>query len=424
MVKFPEKGLGKYEVLDSWIAFEKESAFDRFRKNFADGCILTSTSDIPWGDEVRHLVDEAYLRFMHFKHWFTPGVMRMHDEAVSMVAEFLNLKDGNAPGNLTGGGSESNFCAMFTAKSQALATGKIKPGHSASIVLPKTAHYSFFKGCHLFDLTPIIVEPIPGTIYKIDPEDMRKAVREDTIAIVASAGSFPFGTVEPIEAVGEIAQEKGLYFHVDACFGGFLLPFLERGGYNIEIPKWDFRVKGVSSISADFHKGGMVAPTVSCIVYRSEELLDYARKIARPRGCLSGTIGCGPVAAAWTMLNLAGAEGYIAIAKNIMELQEAILEGARQLGLNTIPESKVNVNVIYSNEYDLMPAVEGLRNDGGILRTTTSFPPIGITVSVRLQSDGQIEAFLNDLRKNMKLAEPIKSKAEMKVYGPEYPMIY
>jgi len=124
------------------------------------------------------------------------------------------------------------------------------------------------------------------------------------------------------------------------------------------------------------------------------------------------------------MLNLAATEGYIAIAKNIMELQEAILEGARKLGLNTIPESKVNVNVIYSNEYDLMPTVEGLRNDGWILRTTTSFPPIGITVSVRLQSDGQIEAFLNDLRKNMKLAEPIKSKAEMKVYGPEYPMIY
>jgi tyrosine decarboxylase/aspartate 1-decarboxylase len=426
MVEFSQRGLSYYEVLERWIAFEKESGFDRFQKNLfaVEGPKLTSSPDIPWGDQVRHLVVEAYNRFMFFEDWVSTGVTKMHDEVISMVADILNLGSENAAGNVTTGGSESNFCAMFTAKSRALAIGKSKAGDSRSIVLPKTAHYSFFKACHLFDLTPIIVEPIPGTIYKINPEDMRRAIREDTIAIVATAGTWPFGTVEPIGEIGEIAEEKDLYFHIDACIGGFLLPFLERGGYKVEIPRWDFRVKGISSISADFHKNGMVPPPTSCIIYQNQELLNFAKKIAYPKGCLTGSRSAGPIAAAWTMLKLIGLEGYIAIAKKSMKLTETLLDGARQIGLKTVPDCKVNFTSIYSDEYDLMPVVEELRKKGWIFKTTTSFPPIGISVIVMPQNEGQIEAFIDDLKRNMKLAEPIKSKAEMKVYGLEYPMIY
>lgn len=424
MIKFPEKGSGVYDILEGWIRFEKESGFDKFEKNFfaVEGPKLISSRDIPWGDRVRHLVAEAYNRFMFFEDWVSSGVTRMHDEVVSMIGDLLGNQ--SAAGNITTGGSESNFCAMFTAKSRALSTGKSKPGRSASIVLPKTAHYSFFKACHLFDLTPIIVEPIPGTVYKVDPEAMREAVRGDTIAIVATAGTWPFGTVEPIAEIGKIAEDKDLYFHVDACIGGFLLPFLERGGYEMEIPEWDFRVKGVSSISADFHKNGMVPPPTSCIIYRNEELLNFARKIAYPKGCLTGSRSAGPIAAAWTMLKLAGLEGYITIAKKSMELTEIMLNGARQIGLKTVPENKVNFTTIYSDGYDLMPVIDELRKNGWIFKTTTSFQPVGISVIVMPQNEAQIEAFLDDLGKNMKLAEPIESKAKMKVYGPEYPMIY
>ncbi len=423
MAKFPQRGSGKYEILDRWIAFEKESDFDKYQKNLfaVEGPKLVSSRDIPWGDEVRHLVAEAYDRFMFFEDWVSAGVTKMHGEVISMVADMLGNENG--VGNITTGGSESNFCAMFTAKSRALVTERTKPGHKPSIVLPKTAHYSFFKGCSLFDLEPIVVDPIPGTGYKIDPEEMRKAIREDTIAIVATAGTFPWGTVEPIEEIGKIAEEKDLYFHIDACVGGFLLPFLEKGGYDIEIPKWDFRVKGVSSISADVHKNGMVPPPCSCIIYRDEELLDYANKMAPPRGTITGSRAAGPIAAAWTMINLVGLEGYIAIARKSMELTEALLSGARQMGLKTVPDCKVNFTSIYSDEYDLMPVVDEMRKRDWIFMTTTSFPPIGISVIVMPQNEGQIEAFIDDLKKNMKLAIPIKSKADMKIYGPEYPGI-
>jgi tyrosine decarboxylase/aspartate 1-decarboxylase len=268
------------------------------------------------------------------------------------------------------------------------------------------------------------VEPIPGTVYKVDPQAVREAVREDTIAIVATAGTWPFGTVEPIAEMGKIAEDKDLYFHVDACIGGFLLPFLERGGYEMEIPEWDFRVEGVSSISADFHKNGMVPPPTSCIIYHNEELLNFARKIAYPKGCLTGSRGAGPIAAAWTMLKLAGLEGYISIAKKCMELTETMLNGAKEIGLKTVHENKVNFTTIYSDEYDLMPVIDELRKNGWIFKTTTSFQPIGISVIVMPQNEAQIEPFLKDLKKNMKLAESIESRTEMKVYGLEYPMIY
>jgi glutamate/tyrosine decarboxylase-like PLP-dependent enzyme len=124
------------------------------------------------------------------------------------------------------------------------------------------------------------------------------------------------------------------------------------------------------------------------------------------------------------MLKLVGIEGYIAIARKCMELTETLLTGAQQIGLKTVPDNKVNFTSIYSDEYDLMPVIEELRNNGWIFKTTTSFQPVGIAVIVMPQNEGQIGPFLEDLKRNMRLAEPIKSKAEMKVYGSEYPMIY
>lgn len=424
MVRFPRKGLTKYEVFDSWLAFEKESGFDRWGRNlFEEGPHLTSSRDIPWGDEVRHLAVEAYKRFIHGESWSSIGAIKMQNEVIAMVGDLLGSE--SAAGNITTGGSESNFCAVLAAKSKALSTGKSKLGHNGSIVLPKTAHYSFFKACHMFDIEPIVVKTIPGTVHKIAPEDMRKAVREDTIAIIGTAGIYPFGNVDPIEEIGKIAEEKGLYFHVDGCFGGFILPFLEKGGYPLEIPKWDFRVKSVCSISADLHKNGMVPPPSSCIIYRNQELLDFAKKIAYPDGCVSGTRAAGPMAASWTMLNAVGLEGYIAISKKSMDLQQTLKDGIKEIpGLNFVLDSKINLLVIYSDEYDLMPVIEEMRKNGWVFRTNPNPRPIAMLIITIPQNDGQIEIFLDDLKKNIRLAEPIKSKADMKVYGAEYPMIY
>jgi glutamate/tyrosine decarboxylase-like PLP-dependent enzyme len=349
--------------------------------------------------------------------------MEMHDETVAMVGDLLGAE--NAAGNITTGGTESNLCAVLSAKSRALATGKSQPGRNGSMVLPRTAHYSFFKAGHLFDIEPIVVDPVPGTFHRVDPEAVRRAVREDTILVVATAGVWPFGSVDPIAEIGEIAIEKDIYLHVDGCFGGFILPFLERDGYDVEIPAWDFRVKGVCSVSADFHKNGMVPPPASCIVFRNEELLGFARKLAPPNGCITGTRATGPMVAAWTMLNLVGLEGYIAISRKSMEMKKALEEGVRQIaGLEFLPGSKINMTVVYSQEYDLMPVITELRRHGWSFAVQPTPPPISLQIITMPQNDGQIDPFLDELKRAMKLAQPIKSAADIKQYGEEYPTVF
>lgn len=420
-MEFPKKGVSKNEVLDGLITAERETHMGETEKSFfATGPHLVSTPSLPWASEVRHFImEEAYKRFVHGKTLLGDAA-GLESEVVSMMGDLLGNR--NAVGNVTVGGSESNFCGLLCAKGKARSAGR---KGNISMVLPMTAHYSFFKACHMFDIEPIVVKTIPGTFHQVDPDDMRKAVREDTVVIAATAGTFPYGTVDPIEEIGEIAEEKGLYFHVDSCFGGFTLPFIEKGNYGIDVPKWDYRVKSVCSITADFHKNGLLPPPASCITFRNEELFSFVKAIARPRGNVTGTSAVAPMAAAWAMLKLVGLEGYIAITKNYMDLRGALERGIRDIpGLKVVPGSKVNLMVTYSDEYDLMPVIEALRRNGWVLKTWNNPPPICLVMVVRPQNDGQVESFLSDLRESMRLAEPIRSKGEMKVYGPEYPNIY
>ena len=419
IIKFPKKGIDEYKVLERLISAEKKS-HNQVRKSFFGAYHhLASSPSLPWADRVVRFVEEAWVRSMHGNRMYNLSGMELEGEVISMMSDLLGNE--NAVGNITTGGSESIFCAWLACKARARSTGKGRPGHNGSIVLPKTAHYAHLKACNMFDVEPIIVQPVPGSFTKVDPEDMRRAVREDTIGILGTAGSYPYGHIDPIEEIGEIAEEKDLYLHIDACFGGFILPFLEKGGYNIEIPKWDFRVKGVSSISADFHKDGMVPPPASCILFRNEELLKFAKNVAPPRGTIMGTISTGPMAATWAILNLLGLEGYIATSRKMMELCDALQDGVAQIpGLKVVPDSKINMLVVYSDEYDLMPVIQELRRKGWVIGTANPPGPISINLVPFPANDGQVEPFLSDLKKDMRLAEPIKLG---KIYGLEYEML-
>lgn len=422
MVKFPKKSLGKQNILDRLDAAEKKSDFAFYEKNFFDvGPHLVSSASLPWADEVRQFVVEAYKRFIYGQVFGSKSIEEFEQEVISMMGGLIGNE--NAVGNITSGGSESIFLGMLAAKFRARSTGKSKPGHNGSVLIPKTAHFAFFKACRMFDLEPIVVELLPGSATKVDLDAMRKAVRDDTIAIIGTAGSYPYGHIDPIEEMGGIAEEKGLYFHVDACQGGFILPFLEMSGYDPEIPKWDFRVKGVSSISADLHKHGMLPPPASCIFYRSEELRSFAKKVATPRGCLTGSAPAGPIAASWAILNLLGVEGYIQLARKSMELKETMKKGVMEIqGLKIVPDSKINILLMYSEEYDLHPVfVELCKRHWATARV--NFPrPTCIFMLFNSQNEHQIKTCLDDLKTAMKLAEPIRSKAEVKTYGPDYPM--
>ena len=402
MDRFPS-GIDRYEFLDEVNRLERASRFPEMRKNFFDeGPHLVSSVELPWGDEVRHLAVDTYQRFLHGETWVTgAGAREMENDIVRWMGSILGSDE--ATGFVTSGGSESNMCAILTAKQRA---GRVMGG--GSVVFPAFAHYSLYKLCAMFGLDAIPVEPIAGSQCEIDPAAFEAAIRPDTVALVATAGNWAYGNIDPIEAIGEIALRHDIYFHVDGAFGGYILPFLERGGYDSTIRPWDFRVPGVCSITADLHKNGMAPPPASTLFFRNAELLQHAKAICPPNGTISGTRGTGPIAGAWSMIKLLGEPGYIAISNKSMALRDELIAGVKQLdGLSVYPGSKINIALIYSEVVDLRPVVEALRGRGWMFSARATPPPVSIVVVPMPQSDGQLDSLIDDFRSAMTHAVPL-----------------
>jgi glutamate/tyrosine decarboxylase-like PLP-dependent enzyme len=401
MSEFPS-GISRQEFLDEVWALERKSNFPIIEQNlFDEGPHLVASPGLPWGDEVRHLAVETYLKFIHGETWTTgAGALAMQAEIVSWMGGILGAQQ--PAGFVTSGGSESNMCALLAAKSRA--------GKGGSIVFPAYAHYSFYKACRMFGFEAIVVEAVPGSDCEVDPAAVDAAIRDDTIAVVATAGTWAYGSVDPVRAIGEIAVEHDVYLHVDACFGGYILPFLERSGYDPGIEPWDFRVAGVCSISADLHKNGMAPPPASTLFFRDSGYLEAAKAICPPNGTISGTRGAGPIAGAWAMIKLLGEEGYIAASLKSMELRQRLFDGIMSIdGLQIYPASKINVSLLYSDTFDLRPVAQTMRQRGWMFSSRDTPAPLGIVLVPMPQNERQIGPFLADLDDAMALAVPLRS---------------
>jgi glutamate/tyrosine decarboxylase-like PLP-dependent enzyme len=417
MDQFPS-GIDRYGLLDELSRLERGSRFAEWQKNlFDEGPHLISCPELPWGDEVRHLSVEAYQRFIHGETWITGGGAReMEADIVSFMGGLLGAPD--AAGFVASGGSESNMCAVLTARERA--------GRSAggSVVFPANGHYSLHKLCRMFGLEAIVVPATADALYGVDPAAVEDAIRDDTVAIITTAGTWAYGSIDPIEAIGEIALRRGVHLHVDAAFGGYILPFLERAGYDPEIRPWDFRVEGVSTISADLHKNGMAPPPASTLFFRDASLLELAKAVCPPNGTMSGTRGAGPIAGAWTMVKLLGEAGYIDVSLKSMALRDAFVAGVEKIdGLRVYPGSRINMSLVHSDELDLRPVVVELRDRGWMFSSPPVPAPVSIVVVPMPHNDGQIEPLLEDLHEAMASAVPVdagavdESAASVSKYG-------
>ena len=193
-----------------------------------------------------------------------PSLREIQSEVVGWTAGLLHGPE-TAAGFLTSGGTESIQCAVLAARER----GRAERGVTApQIVVAESAHAAFHKSAHLFDMR-IAVTPVRED-WRADVEAMASAVGPDTVLVVGSAPQYPQGVIDPIPEIAELASTVGANCHVDACMGGFVLPFVERIGRNV--PPWDFRVDGVHSISADIHKLGYAPKGVSVILHRTKQL--------------------------------------------------------------------------------------------------------------------------------------------------------
>eukprot|EP01133_Synstelium_polycarpum_P007743 gene7743-9074_t len=263
-----------------------------------------------------------------------PSLRRMEVEIVQMAIAMLGGGE-DARGTLTSGGTESLLLMLKTYRDMARETrGITRP----EVVLPITAHPAIEKGAHYFGITLVYV-PLDAC-DRVDITAMERAITRNTMLIVASAPQYPHGILDPIEALGAIASRRGIPLHVDACIGGFLLPWLE------DIPAFDLRVKGVTSISADVHKYGYTIKGASVLLYANDSIrrYQYIAYTEWPGGLfvspsMLGTRGGGSIAAAWTSLVALGANGFRQSTRAIMATAVAIRRGIQSMeGLSIVGE--------------------------------------------------------------------------------------
>ena len=389
---FPEKGLAWPEI---------EAALDAFRAGDVDWRRGRAPMYVFWAsEELLEVTRNAYDRYFSENALGVrafPSLVRMEEEVVRMTADILDGDD-RIRGNMTSGGTESVFLAVKTARDHRRATCPV-PG-TPNLVLPRSAHPSYYKAAHYMDLEVRQIPTRPD--HRADVDAMAEAIDENTIFLLGSAPGFSIGVYDPIEDLGQLALEYGLWLHVDACVGGFMARHVRDIGYRV--PAFDFSVPGVTSISADLHKLGFTAKPASTVLYRDEahhrhqgfEFNDW------PRGTykvptFTGTRPGGAIASAWAVLKFLGAEGYREIARRIMETRGRLEEGIRAIPeLELIGDPEIALFAFGSPSLDIHAVAEGLSGCGWLPGVNAEPPALHFFV-VPLH-EVMVDDYLADLR--------------------------
>ncbi len=332
-----------------------------------------------------------------------PSATKFEGEIIAMTSDLLH---GTGVGVVTSGGSESLITALYSYREQARAERGIT---QPNVVLPITAHVALDKGAHWMNIE---VRHAPLTDgYVVDVAAMAELIDENTIAIVGSAANYAHGLIDPIEELGALAQSRGIGLHVDGCLGGWLLPWAEKLGY--DIPLWDFRVPGVTSISADTHKYGYALKGSSVLLYRSKDLRkhQYFTYPDWPGGLylspgLAGSRSGGIIASTWAAILATGESGYLSAADGIMSTATAIKHGIREIPqLEVIGDPTFLVAFKAAGDLDIYLVNDSLKAQGWRMNALQLPAALHFCVSRPNTQPGTAEAFLAALRTAVTYAE-------------------
>lgn len=393
MIKLPAKKRPREEVLSEMQELRERDV--KWREGKTWSLVFNA------GDEVTALLKEAYTMFFSengLNPTAFPSLKKFEAEVVAMTASLLGGDD-ETVGNMTSGGTESILMAVKTARDWARAHD---PASTAlEMILPATAHPAFDKAAHYFSVKPVHV-PV-GTDFRADVAAIQAAITPHTILIVGSAPSYPHGVMDPIAELAQAAQEHDLLFHVDACVGGFMLPFVRKLGY--PVPDFDFGVPGVTSISVDLHKYAYAAKGASVILYRNKELrrsqffvtTDWSGGIyASPT--MTGTRPGGAIAAAWAILNYLGEEGYLAIADTVMQTTVKLRDGIDALeGVHVLGDPAMSILAIGSDTLNIYEVGDEMTLRGWYMDRQQHPPSLHLTIN---HAHAQVaDQFLADLER-------------------------
>jgi glutamate/tyrosine decarboxylase-like PLP-dependent enzyme len=342
----------------------------------------------------------AHSIYAHANAMYTfdaPGLRKVQDDLEAMIAEILRAPAG-ARVTLTAGGSESNLLAVKAARDWARAERGITG--RPHVVAPASAHPSFDKACALFDME-ITKVPIKSD-FSADASALASAITQDTVMVVGSAPQYPQGVIDDISAVAAIAREAEVWMHVDACVGGFLLPFLRRLG---ELDtEFDFTIPGVWSVSADLHKFGHCPHGMSSLTLVDGRLYQYQRYELPRSGAGSyatpGLLGSRPggsLASSWAAMMTLGEQGYIEIATTFVRNAALFASGVQTIpGLSMLCPSRAGIVVIAGSDEVPIPALmKALKRRRPAY---WSAPPPALHLLMEPVSEDVVERYVVDLR--------------------------
>jgi len=353
--------------------------------SFSSGHILGSMCTQP-----HNIAKEVYLKFLETNLGdpeLFQGTKEIETKYISFISNLLNAPQ-TSTGLISSGGTESNIIAIWLAKN--LSGNK-------EIIIPKSAHFSFEKIASMMDIKLISI-PLDKN-YCMDISDIRKKINKNTAAIVGIAGSTELGTVDPIDELSEICKDENIFLHIDAAFGGFVIPFLKELGYKAK--DFDFTLKGVSSISIDAHKMGCAAIPLGTLIVRKKKWVDdisvktHYVSGNKQTGILATRSG-GPVAAAYAVTKYLGKKGYKNLVKKCMNISKYTEKKINNLGLKLV--IKPTMNVIGIKLKNPENVVKKLSNLGWMVNKMDRLSSIRIVIMPHVTKE-IIDNFIPDLEK-------------------------
>ena len=422
--RIPAEGRDRQEILRE-IEELKGKEESRWKEGYVSGAVYH-------GDDAHtDFLSDVYritsqVNPLHFDLW--PSATKFEAEIVAMTAAMLGGDqargsslglDGKVCGVVSSGGTESIMLAMRTYRDWARDRKGIK---RPRMIVPTTVHAAFDKAARYFNME-IVKIPV-GPDFRADVAATRRAINRNTIVIVGSAPAYPHGVIDPIEELAALAAERGIGFHTDACLGGFLLPWAAKLGR--EVPAFDFRVPGVTSISADTHKFGYAAKGTSVILYRDMQLRHYQYYTVTdwPGGLYFSPTFAGSRAGAlgamcWAAMVSMGEKGYLEAAEKILTTADRI-----KSGLDKIPELQVLGDPLFciamaSDALDIYRVMDFMTERRWNLNGLFSPAAMHICVTLRHTGEGVAERFIRDLEEAVAhvKANPGEKGGMAPVYG-------
>lgn len=298
-------------------------------KRYPDGHILCSMCTKP-----HPVAKKAYQLFFDSNlgdQALFPAAAQLEREVVVQLSYLLHGSD--TAGFVVSGGTESNLLALLAAKNRA---NTAQP----EVILPDSVHFSFTKICKLIGLKPVYAAL--DRDFRVVPAEVERLINKDTVAIVGTAGTAELGAVDPIPPLSEIAMRHNVHLHVDAAFGGLVIPFLKNP------PMFDFGLEGVQSMTVDPHKMGMAAIPAGGVLFRSQKMRDYLKTETpylsdKQQFTFVGTRTGASVASAWAVFKTLGVEGYTGIVADCMKNMQTLSKGLDKPGFKLLCNPQLNI---------------------------------------------------------------------------------